>query len=105
MFDPSQLTLGQVSGTLRDFTVVGVLLTIAWKSRGVYETVKAFFERLTKFMVTMEADSAFVRDGMKTLLSNHLTHIEADLRKMTHRQVRATDAEQTQYEADDQSGN
>ena len=101
MFDPAQLTLGQVSSALRDFTVVGVLLTVAWKTRGFYETVKNFFERLTTFMDVMENDSAFIKEGMQTLLTNHLTHIEADLRKMTHRQVRATDAEQVQYESDD----
>lgn len=97
MFNPADLTLGQVSSALRDFTIVGVLLTAAWKARGGYELVKNFFERLTKFMASMEADSAFIRQGMQTLLSNHLTHIEADLRNMAHRQVRASHAEQASY--------
>ena len=97
MFDPAQLTLGQVSGALRDFTVVGILLTVAWKSRGVYETAKNFFERWTTHMDVME-------EGMNTLLTNHLTHIEADLRSMSHRQVRATDYEQAQYLIDDETG-
>lgn len=85
MFDPAQLTLGQVSSALRDFAVVGFLFTVAWKSRGVWEHVKKFFERLTTFMVRMENDSAFVRQGMQTLLSNHLTHIEADLKALAAR--------------------
>ena len=77
-FDPAQLTLGQVSGTLRDFTVVGVLLTIAWKSRGVWEHIKSFFKRLTTHMDVME-------NGMNVLLSNHLSHIEEDLRVISGR--------------------
>jgi hypothetical protein len=96
-FDPAQLTLGQVSGALRDFTVVGLLLTVSWKSRGVYEAAKNFFVRLTSHMDVME-------EGMNTLLTNHLTHIEADLRNMSHRQVRATDLEQAQYLIDDETG-
>lgn len=78
MFDPAALTLGQVSSALRDFAVVGFLLTIAWKSRGGYEFVKKFFERLTTHMDVMEA-------GMKTLLTNHLTHIESDLKTLSGR--------------------
>lgn len=96
MFDPAQLTLGQVSSALRDFAVVGFLIGVAWKSRGWYELAKDFFERLTTHMDTME-------DGMRTLLTNHLTHIEKDLRKMAYRQVRATSAEQFEYEDADVS--
>jgi hypothetical protein len=78
MFNPAQLTLGQVSGALRDLTVVAVLLRVAWKSRGVYEAAKHFFKRLTTHMDVMEA-------GMQTLLTNHLTHIEKDLKTLTGR--------------------
>lgn len=94
MFDPASLTLGQVSASLRDFTVVGVLLALSWKTRGIYEDAKDFFERLTTHMDTMEG-------GMHQLLTNHLHHIESDLKKMTHRQVRANSFEQAEYtEAD-----
>jgi hypothetical protein len=92
MLDPSALTLGQVSSTLRDFTVVGLLLTIAWKSRGVYESAKAFFERLTTHMDTME-------ENMNILLTNHLTHIEKDLKTMARRQVHAIEILEEQVDA------
>lgn len=91
MFDPSQLTLGQVSSTLRDFTVVGVLLTIAWKTRGIYETGKNFFERLTTHMDVMER-------SMNTLLHNHMFHIERDLKLVAHRQIRFTEDDPTVYD-------
>lgn len=97
MFDPASLTLGQVSSTLRDFTIVGVLLTGAWQARGVYEAMKGFFRRLTTHMDVMEK-------GMNTLLTNHLAHIEASLKQMTRHQIRATDEEQVQYEIEDESG-
>lgn len=78
MFDPSSLTLGQISSAVRDFTVVGILLTTAWKARGWYEHAVNFFTRFNKHMDAMES-------GMNTLLTNHLTHIEADLAKLTGR--------------------
>jgi hypothetical protein len=78
MFDPASLTLGQISSVARDFTIVGVLLTSAWKIRGVYENVKSFFSRLTAHMDIME-------NGMRTLLSNHLHHIEKDLKILSGR--------------------
>lgn len=96
-FDPAALTLGQVSSTLRDFTVVGVLLTVAWKTRGMYEAAKNFFERLTRHMTVME-------QGMQTLLNNHLSHIEKDLRAMAHHQVRASESDQILYETEDEFG-
>jgi hypothetical protein len=101
MFDPASLTLGQVSSALRDFAIVGFLVGGAWKARGVFDAGKKFFDRLTTFMDTVEDDSAYIRQGMHTLLSNHLTHIETDLRNIAHRQVRATSAEQDAYTTED----
>jgi len=78
VFDPAQLTLGQVSSALRDFAVVGFLVGFAWKARGGFESAKKFFERLTTHMDVMEK-------GMTTLLTNHLSHIEADLKTISGR--------------------
>lgn len=78
MFDPASLTLGQVSSALRDFSIVGVLVIGAWKARGFYEVAANFFERMTKHMDVMET-------GMSTLLTNHLAHIEADLKTLSGR--------------------
>lgn len=94
MFDPASLTLGQVSSALRDFAIVGVLVGGAWKARGIFEGGKNFFQRLTTHMDVMEK-------GMSTLLTNHLPHMEKELKSIAHRQVRATSAEQDQYVIDD----
>ena len=96
MFDPSSLTLGQISSALRDFTVIGILVTITWKFKGFYEDGRHFINRLGNHMTTMEA-------GMDKLLNNHLAHMESDLRSMAQRQVRATPAEQDEYEKFDQA--
>jgi hypothetical protein len=94
MFDPSGLTLGQISSTVRDFSIVGALIVVAWKARGVYESASDFFNRTVKHMDTMETFAT-------TVVNNHLKHIESDLKKMAYRQVRATDDEQIQYDMDD----
>lgn len=78
MFDPSHVTLGQVSSTLRDLAIFSVIITGAWKARGGYELAAKFFNRCTEHMTVMES-------GMKTLLENHLTHIGADVAKLTGR--------------------
>lgn len=80
MFDPGSLTLSQLSSSLKDFTIVGFLLGLAWKARGFYELASNFFARITKHMDTMES-------GMHSLLSNHIAHMEEDLRLMSGRRA------------------
>ena len=80
MFDPGSLTLGQLSSSLKDFSIVGFLIGVAWKARGFYELASGFFNRITKHMDAME-------HGMNTLLTNHITHMEEDLRLMSGRRV------------------
>jgi hypothetical protein len=95
MFDPSVVTLGQVSSTVRDLSIVVAVISAVWKARGMYEVVTDFFERTTSHMDKMEA-------GMDKLLTNHLAHIEASVEKMAHRQVRASDVERSQYKKEDE---
>jgi hypothetical protein len=98
MFDPASLTLGQVASAIRDFSIVAVLLTAVWKARGVYESITSFFERVTNHIDTMEKFA-------DTVVNNHLRHLEADIRKIARNQVRATNAEQDEYEIEDESEN
>src|SRR6266478_2510376 len=81
MFDPSGITLGQVSSTIRDFSIVGTLVVMAWKARGVYESVSQFFDRTLKHMNTMEMFAT-------TVVDNHLKHIEDSLKQMSDNQER-----------------
>ena len=95
MFDPAQLTLGQLSAAARDISIVGALIGASWKLRGVYETVSKFIERFIKHMDTVES-------GLETLLTNHLAHIEVDIKKIAHNQVRANETEQAEYAASEE---
>lgn len=83
MFDPTQITFGQVSSTIRDFTIIGVLVTAVWKARGWFEAGTNFFQRLNRHMDVMESK-------IDLLLTNHLKHIEADLAKMSGRKPEDT---------------
>jgi len=79
MFDPGNLTLGQVSSAIRDFSIVIVLIVSVWKARGIFEDVSNFFTRVIKHMDSMES---FAR----TVMDNHLLHIEQDLKTLSGRQ-------------------
>jgi hypothetical protein len=96
MFDPAQLTLGQLSSAARDISIVGALVGASWKLRGVYETITKFFERTMKHMDTMES-------GMNTLLTNHLAHIEASVEKMSNNQSRVLSGEEVIHVIDEEA--
>jgi hypothetical protein len=81
MFDPSGITLGQISSSVRDFAIVGTLVTLSWKARGVYEAITQFFTRTVKHMDLVE-------NSLNVLLTNHLAHIENSLDKMSANQER-----------------
>lgn len=96
MFDPSSITLGQASSFVRDFAIVGTLLTVTWKARGVYETVTQFFTRTMKHMDVVEA-------GISTLLTNHLAHIEEQLTQMSKNQERVLSGDEAIHIVDDEA--
>lgn len=96
MFDPSSITLGQVSSSVRDFAIVGTLITASWKARGVYESVTGFFNRTMKHMDAMES-------GMQTLLANHLAHIEAYVKSMSDHQARVLSGDEVIHVIDEET--
>lgn len=82
MLDPASWTIGSIGSTLRDFSIFGALISTlivtVWKGRGVYDAIVNFFKRIIRHMDIMEA-------GMNTLLTNHLHHIEKDLKALAGR--------------------
>lgn len=85
MFDPSTVTLGQLSSAVRDWAIVGALLGFVWKARGWFAKVenllddgRTFITRVSDHMTQMEtfADRA---------LNNHLAHMQHDLRVLSGR--------------------
>jgi hypothetical protein len=72
------MTVGEAVSTLRDITIIVGLVLSGWKARDWFQPVFDFFKNANQFMVDMRRD-------MQTLLTNHLSHIESDLRHMTGR--------------------
>lgn len=72
------LTLAQLSGFLRDTAVIVFLCVLGWHARGGFQKISAFFDRVEKHMDTMESFA-------QVMLANHLSHIEADLKKIVGR--------------------
>lgn len=79
-----QLSIGEVISSVRDLSIFGVVITVVWKARGVYETVQNFFTRVIKHMDTMEN---FAHVAVK----NHLQHIEQDLKVLAGRKTNYSD--------------
>jgi hypothetical protein len=78
MFDPSQVTLGQLSSAVRDWAIIGTLAVAVWKARGFYASGVDFFDRIDTHMTRMEMFA-------NKALNNHLSHIEHDLRVLSGR--------------------
>lgn len=68
-------TLTLVLGWLRELSIIGFILALAWHARGAYDDAKNFFERISTHMETMETFA-------KSVVENHLTHMEESLKKL-----------------------
>ena len=80
MFNPDALTFKEVADVLYDLALPSLLITLVWKSRGVYDKAESFLTRAVNHMDVMEK-------GMTLLLSNHAPHIEAYLRTLAQRET------------------
>jgi hypothetical protein len=78
MLVPSQLTIGDIVSSVKDVSILGTLVAIVWKARGVFEAVANFGERVTRHMTAME-------NFAKTITDNHFTAIESELKILTER--------------------
>jgi len=68
--DSSTLTsVTDVLSALRDVAVIGGVLSLVWKARGMWEDGRQFIKSIKVFMETMSAST-------QTILNNHLFHIE-----------------------------
>jgi hypothetical protein len=73
-----------VLGWLREVSIIGILLGISWKARGIWDAASLFLDRIEKHMAHMETFA-------DTVVDNHLKHIERSLDKLT----RSDDARET----------
>lgn len=90
----SQMTIGEAISSIRDITLVFGVLVIGWKARSWVQPAIDFFNNANTFMFD-------VRRDMQTLLTNHLSHIEADLKHMSGRRHDHVDPLLDSSEGDD----
>lgn len=95
MFDPNGLTFGQVSSSLKDFTIVGLLLAVAWKARGKFDEMSNFITDIKQFMTRSTQHMKSVEDTLSVATTNHLTHIESDLRTLAGRKTDVVEVDDT----------
>jgi hypothetical protein len=81
MADPKTITVGveQITGILRDGSLVISICVFGWKVRSYAQKGVEFFERLNRHMDVVE-------DGLATMMGNHLPHIQHDLKKISGRE-------------------
>lgn len=72
-------TITEVLGWVREFSIIGAILTLAWKARGWWDSVTDGWERIERHMDLMEKFARSAND-------NHLKHIEDYLKKMANQQ-------------------
>ena len=81
--NPEQ-SITMVLSWLREVTIIGGIAVLGWKSRGAFQSVLDFKDRVVLHMTTMEGFA-------KTVVENHLEHIERDLAKLSGRDSRTED--------------
>ena len=101
MFDPNSVTMGELFTTLRYVGVLVTILVAGWKAHAVIQPFMDFLEEVKKLMKRSEMHMDIMEESMRLLLTNHLTHIGNHVRAVAHNQVRATDAEQVEYQIAD----
>jgi hypothetical protein len=94
MIPIGQMPFGEVISSVRDVVVVFTVLTFGWKVRSWVQPAIDFFDNANQFM-------ADTRKDMQTLLNNHLSHIESDLRHMSGRSHEHVDSLADTSEGDD----
>lgn len=80
MLNINSMTVGEALSSLRDILFVIGMAIFGFKVRSWIQPAISFFERANDFMESMQKD-------MQTLLTNHLSHIEHDLKHMSGRRT------------------
>lgn len=91
--------LTEILGWMREVSIIGFLLGLAWKARGIVDNISRFFDRITDHMTHMENFATEV-------VENHLKHIEDDMAELARgrrRDDRATDREEREQQEHEDS--
>lgn len=70
---------------LRDLALIVTICFSGWKARGTVQPIIEFFKKANNHMTVMEQGMTALTSDMNILLTNHLRHIEGDLRTISGR--------------------
>lgn len=87
MFDPSKMTVSEAISALRDAGFLFGMVIAGWKGRGWIQPLFDFFHNGSEFMKESRLHQQTMEHQIGLLLTNHLTHIEADLKSLSGRQT------------------
>ena len=68
--------LTTVFGYARDLSLIGFLLFVSWKSRGIYDEALCFFTEIRNFMADMRVFMVGINKNADVVVNNHLKHLE-----------------------------
>lgn len=85
MIDFSVVTVSQLLSGARDIVLIVGTLGIGWKLRAWVQPGIDFFKEVKSHLVKSSAHMQTMERQMALLLSNHLAHIEADLKSLSGR--------------------
>lgn len=89
MIDFSKMSVGEAITTAKDAGfLIGMVLSavlFGWKGRNLVQPIYDFFENASTFMKESKLHQQTMEHQMNLLLTNHLQHIEADLKSLSGR--------------------
>ena len=85
MIDFSTMTVNTLLSGIRDIILIVSVLGIGWKIRAFVQPAIDFFKGIKDHLVRSAKHMDMMETSMSLLLTNHLTHIEADLKSLSGR--------------------
>ena len=77
--NPEQ-SISMVLVWIREIAIIVSIAVVGWKTRGAWQGVLDFSNRVVKHMETMEGFA-------QTVVENHLKHLERDVAKLVGREM------------------
>lgn len=83
MFNPSQLTIGELGAAIKDYGIFFSAIYAVWKLRGAVQPAIDLFKKASEFFDKADEQIAKgntfmlnMEKNMDTLLNNHLSHLK-----------------------------
>lgn len=87
MTNLGQMSVGELVSTLKDIGFFVAFVIAGWKARAIVQPAIDFFVTAKATMERANEHFVIVEEGLETLLTNHVAHIEADIAKLAGRDI------------------